>query len=195
MKSKSVISASVFEVEPVVCDKDESGVYLIGSTRHGWYKIGQSSTVTSRVRGYRSCPFVIDTKLVWSVPTGQSRVIERRLHALVESKRIRANGGYSEWFRLAVRDTFDPRSHERVCVYFVNLSPVSWITHSYPITPIRYPFAVQDAARRDYAAAIPRAVCNQTDQSSGKSSSLAKRSGKTLHTACRTVQRTVANAT
>ena len=91
MKSKSVIAASVFEVAPVVCDKDESGVYLIGSTRHGWYKIGQSSTVTSRVRGYRSCPFVIDTKLVWSVPrTVES---ENGNYALVESKRIRANGG------------------------------------------------------------------------------------------------------
>ena len=117
MKSKSVISASVFAVEPVVCDKDESGVYLIGSTRHGWYKIGQSSTVTSRVRGYRSCPFVIDTKLVWSVPTGQSRAIERKLHALVESKRIRANGGYSEWFSLAVRDIHLIQDHMSEFVY------------------------------------------------------------------------------
>jgi hypothetical protein len=154
MKLKSVIAASVFEVAPVVCDKDESGVYLIGSTRHGWYKIGQSSTVT-RVRGYRSCPFVIDTKLVWSVPTGQSRAIERGLHALVESKRIRANGGYSEWFRLAVRDIHLIQDHMRVCVYFVNSSPVSWITHSYPITPIRYPFAVRTpraGLRRCYSA-------------------------------------------
>ena len=64
-KIDSVISIKNYEVRSVSCDIDEAGVYLVGSTAHGWYKIGQSQQVSNRVRMYRSLPFVIDTIYTW----------------------------------------------------------------------------------------------------------------------------------
>jgi len=64
-KIDSVISIKNYEVRSVSCDIDEAGVYLVGSTTHGWYKIGQSQQVSNRVRMYRSLPFMIDTIYTW----------------------------------------------------------------------------------------------------------------------------------
>jgi hypothetical protein len=83
---------------------NQSGVYLIGSSALGWFKIGQSQDIMGRLGCYRSYPFRIDMKQVWSVEDTRCREMEKVLHALVESKRIRANGGYSEWFNLDILD-------------------------------------------------------------------------------------------
>ena len=84
--------------------RNQSGVYLIGSSALGWFKIGQSQDIMGRLGCYRSYPFRIDMKQVWSVEDTRCREMEKVLHALVESKRIRANGGYSEWFNLDILD-------------------------------------------------------------------------------------------
>jgi hypothetical protein len=103
-KIDSVISIKNYEVRSVSCDIDEAGVYLVGSTTHGWYKIGQSQQVSNRVRMYRSLPFVIDTIYTWMTGSERCQETEKRLHALVTNKRLRANGGYSEWFALDCHD-------------------------------------------------------------------------------------------
>jgi hypothetical protein len=83
---------------------EDAGVYLIGSTEHGWYKIGQSSEVNRRIRHYTSMPFVNDVSYVWRVKNNDCRRVEIALHSLVEDRRLRANGGYSEWFTLSPDD-------------------------------------------------------------------------------------------
>jgi hypothetical protein len=80
-----------------------AGVYLIGSTAHGWYKIGQSSSLNTRVAHYRSLPFIVDICRTWK--TGEeTREIEKQLHRVFKSVQIRANGAYSEWFALSPED-------------------------------------------------------------------------------------------
>jgi hypothetical protein len=81
-----------------------SGVYLIGSTKHEWYKVGQSQALSRRLVGYRSLPFLIDVRCTWQVPEEDCRRIEKRIHRLVESRRTRANDGYSEWYNLTRDD-------------------------------------------------------------------------------------------
>jgi len=80
------------------------GVYLIGSSEYGWYKIGQSQQLSKRISGYRSLPFLIDVRCTWQVPEEDCRRVEKRLHGLVESRRTRANDAYSEWYNLTRDD-------------------------------------------------------------------------------------------
>jgi hypothetical protein len=104
MKLRSAISSEVFRVEPVTCDKSEAGIYIVGSSKHNWYKIGQSQNVSTRISQYRSLPFVIDVVRVIPCKPEQCRGFELRLQACIDTKRIRANGGYSEWFSLSPAD-------------------------------------------------------------------------------------------
>ena len=132
MKSKSVISAGVAPVLPksvipakeiAYYGKNQAGVYVLGSTELGWFKIGQSQDLLSRLGGYRSYPFLIDAVYAWSVEGARCREVEKALHALVENKRIRANHTYSEWFKLDILDIHVLRETMHDYAYFVNSSP------------------------------------------------------------------------
>ncbi len=77
-----------------------SGVYLLGSKEHGWYKIGQSDNVARRVKEISSSyPFAVELIAVWRTQWGRCRTIEAYLHTVFADKRI--NG---EWFRLDVEE-------------------------------------------------------------------------------------------
>jgi|HubBroStandDraft_5_1064220.scaffolds.fasta_scaffold19035_1 hypothetical protein len=98
--AKSAISCVNFETRPIVCDKEDAGVYIVGNTEHNWYKIGQSQTVTIRMASYRSMPFTIDIARVFLCHHERCRAIEMALHKRVRNRRIRANDAYSEWYHL-----------------------------------------------------------------------------------------------
>jgi len=75
-----------------------AGVYVVGSTKHGWYKIGRSARLLQRVAGVQfGIPFELDYKKLY--PIIGSRVIERNLHHHFRRKNIRG-----EWFRLSSED-------------------------------------------------------------------------------------------
>jgi hypothetical protein len=106
-QSDSAISPVNFAVTPAVCDKPEAGVYIVGSTKHNWYKIGQSQTVTIRMASYRSMPFTIDIARVFLCHHERCRAIEIVLHKSVRNRRIRANDAYSEWYHLTPDELAD----------------------------------------------------------------------------------------
>ena len=95
----------------------------LGQQELGWFKIGQSQDLLSRLGGYRSYPFLIDAVYAWSVEDARCREVEKALHALVENKRIRANHTYSEWFKLDILDIHVLRETMHDYAYFVNSSP------------------------------------------------------------------------
>jgi T5orf172 domain len=104
VKYPSTSPLKTLVLEPVICDKPDAGVYVIGSTKHGWYKIGQSSMLTQRLADYRTLPFLIDVVQYVRCPMQDCRHYERALQAVVEQKRMRVNGSYSEWFALNEKD-------------------------------------------------------------------------------------------
>jgi hypothetical protein len=79
------------------------GVYIIGSAKYGWYKIGYSRFVQQRLAHLRrTLPFAVSLFSFWrlgwadeSKPFNPSRV-ERCIHALFVGNSI--NG---EWFKLS----------------------------------------------------------------------------------------------
>jgi hypothetical protein len=77
-----------------------AGVYLVGSSSLGWYKIGKSTRVKQRLANYRSLPFALDTELIWYCGENVIDIVERYLHRRYRSKNIRVNGTASEWFAL-----------------------------------------------------------------------------------------------
>lgn len=81
-----------------------SGVYLIGSRHYNWYKIGSSGNLDARLASFKSLPFTIDTQYTWETEQDAARETEHKLHAMVSDRRLRANGGYSEWFNLGPDD-------------------------------------------------------------------------------------------
>jgi hypothetical protein len=115
--AKSAISCVNFETRPIVCDKEDAGVYIVGNTEHIWYKIGQSQTVTQRVVDYRPLPFMIDFVRIFVCHPAQCRAIEARAHALVRDRQIRANGSYSEWYSLSPEDLQEVATLVEVLVY------------------------------------------------------------------------------
>ena len=87
-----------------------SGIYLIGSSEFGWYKIGQSQQLSKRIVNYRSLPFLIDVRHTWQVSEDKVRAIEKELHEHFKARRTNANDAYSEWYELSQFDI--ARLHE-----------------------------------------------------------------------------------
>lgn len=99
---KSAIDPVTYRTTLPNAMSDDAGVYLIGNSEHGWYKIGHSTaSVSHRVASYRSLPFTIDIEHTWMTGINRARECERNLHQIVEGYRVRENGGSSEWFRLS----------------------------------------------------------------------------------------------
>ena len=97
MKAKAVWFANVEPKQPELAGLP--GIYAIGSTRYGWFKVGCTlDCLHSRMNDFRSLPFVLDVRMAWPCPIRYTRELERRLHAMLVPNCIKANGGSSEWF-------------------------------------------------------------------------------------------------
>lgn len=79
-----------------------AGVYVVGSTELGVYKIGMASSLRERLRAYASLPFKLDYLRVWGHK--DCRTLERTAHQWCSAFRMAVNGAVSEWFKLAPCD-------------------------------------------------------------------------------------------
>ena len=75
------------------------GVYILGSSELGWYKIGRSHDLLKRVASYKTLPFRIDVQHMWLADNCDS--LEHALHARVWDAVMHVNGSISEWFNLS----------------------------------------------------------------------------------------------
>jgi hypothetical protein len=81
-----------------------AGVYLVGSSTNGWYKIGHSTDVPTRVKSYRSLPFILDVQRMWNIGASSAKK-ERELHQIFKSVQININNAaHTEWFALTHED-------------------------------------------------------------------------------------------
>src|SRR6266436_10387593 len=78
--------------------KDFSGVYMLGNSEHGWYKIGCARWVNLRISHVRQqVPFTFDVCVIWR--HWRPVVPEKTLHLFFVSKRL-----HGEWFALSSTD-------------------------------------------------------------------------------------------
>jgi len=76
-------------------------VYLIGSQKYGWYKIGKSKNAKIRVSDIGILlPFKIEVFAIWG--TSNETILESEMHKTYAGKRI--NG---EWFGLRTQEAKD----------------------------------------------------------------------------------------
>lgn len=79
---------------------DGRGVYLIGSSEIGCYKIGYAGNLQERIGSYGGLPIKLDV-IMWRItPDGNEAALEARLHRHFSTKRCDVNGIVGEWFRL-----------------------------------------------------------------------------------------------
>lgn len=79
-------------------------VYILGSTRFGWYKIGKSRTVSVRVQNLGVLlPFKIEVFAVWA--TSNPSLLERLFHEKYTENAI--NGEWFSFSRLVLAEIVD----------------------------------------------------------------------------------------
>lgn len=74
-------------------------VYVLGSRKSGYFKIGASKNPSSRLAHFRSKELPFDLQIVHQVLADDKFEAERRLH-----KMFRGNRTNGEWFKLNERD-------------------------------------------------------------------------------------------
>jgi len=107
--------------------KTEQGIYIFGSRKYGWYKIGFSTDVDSRFKQISSgVPFTIERVCFWATKH-QNYFKERYLHARLQHKRLKG-----EWFALTEDDL-------KNCEALVQHGDLEMAQFRYPLLPVLPP--------------------------------------------------------
>ncbi len=80
------------------------GVYLIGSSELGCYKIGYAGNLRERIGSYGGLPITLDVIMWRTTPDGNEGALEAQLHRHFSRTRCSINGIAGEWFRLDKAD-------------------------------------------------------------------------------------------